>query len=423
MPTIPVPFESFTDWVTQQVKSYTENKEWFENKAPGWTALRKAIETEDLTAKGYRIPAITGRPGGHTGYLPSASSFNPAIGAESTSMYVFPTYYALPMVFQGAMIRALKKSQAKMIDFSTVLKAYMDAATKRMEYFIYGDGSGALAFSSSTLSVGAAQTMNCTTTAAATAGQTKGATRLEHRHSYQAINTSTGAIRGEILVVTEGTTSAVVNVVWGSVSSGDPIVDPNSYNRMIRGLAHLVSKASRILQGVNTANFRDLNSPEIDLNGTLMTPPDFDQAKTFLQTRNNDETVENKLLAFLTYGAYSTLKRQGWNRSLQDADVTHGVAKRFTDGDTIFIRTSDMDEDRVYLVHPDGLKMFEEMPLGPLDMDGQEFRMLFGNNGTGSDDWQRALAFAGNPGIVAPRCCAYIKRALITGQVTQATMF
>ncbi len=423
MPTVTVAFESFTDFVRQQIKSFTDNNTWFENKAPGYTAFRKAVDTFPLDAKGYRIPAITGRPGGHTGYLPSASSFNPAIGPESNSMYIFPTYYALPMVFQGATIRALRKAPEKLMDFTDALKAYMDAATKRMEYMIYGDGTGALAFSSSTLSAGAAQTMNCTTTAAATPGQTKGATRLERRHSYHAINASTGAPRGEILVTTEGTSSCTVTVVWGSVSSGDPIVDPNSYNRMIRGLGHLVSKTSRILQGVNTANFRDLNSPEVDLNGTLLTPADFDTAKTYLQTRNNDETVENKLLAFLTYGTYSTLKRQGWNQVVQTSEVTTGIAKKFVDGDTIFIRTADMDDDRVYLVHPDGIKMFEEMPLGPLDLDGQEFRMLFGNNGTGSDDWQRALAFGGNPGIVMPRSAALIKRALITGQVTSVNAF
>lgn len=423
MPTVTVAFESFTDFVRQQIKSFTDDPNWFENKAPGYTAFRKAVDTLPVDAKGIRIPAITGRPGGHTGYLPSASSFNPAIGAESNSMHLFPTYYALPMVFQGAMIRALRKAPERLMDFSDVLKAYMDAATKRMEYLIYGDGSGALAFSSSTITVGDAQTMNCTTTAAATPGQTKGATRLEHRHSYQAIIAATGAIRGEILVVTEGTTSCVVNVVWGSVTSGDPIVDPNSYNRMIRGLGHLVSKTSRILQGVNTANFRDLNSPEVDLNGTLMTPADFDTAKTYLQTRSNDETVENKLLAFMTYGAYSTLKRQGWNQVVQTAEATTGIAKKFVDGDTVFIRTADMDDDRTYLVHPDGIKMFEEMPLGPLDLDGQEFRMLFGNNGTGSDDWQRALAFGGNPGIVAPKSAALIKRALISGQVTSVNSF
>lgn len=423
MPTVTVNFEAFTDWVRQQVRAFTEDNTWFENKAPGYTAFKKAVSTEPITAKGYRIPAITGRPGGHTGYLPSASSFNPAIGAESQSMYVYPTYYALPMVFQGAMIRGLRQSPEKLMDFSKVLKAYMDAATKRMEYLIYGDGSGALAFSSSSLSAGAGQTMNCTTTAAATPGQTKGATRLEHRHSYHAINASTGLPRGEILVVTEGTTSCVVNVVWGSVTSGDPIVDPNSYNRMIRGLGHLVSKTSRILQGVNTANIRDLNSPEVDLNGTLLTPMDFNTAKTYLQTRSNEETVENKLLAFLTFGAYNNLRAQGWNQINQTGDATVGIAPRFVDGDTVFIRTADMDDDRVYLVHPEGLKMFEEMPLGPLDLDGQEFRMLFGNNGTGSDDWQRALACAANPGITAPKTAVLIKRALLTGQVTSVNSF
>lgn len=419
MPTVPVAFENFSDFVQQQVRSFVENKEWFENKAPGYTALRRATDEFPITPKGYRVPAITGRPGGHTGYIPAASSFNPAIGAESNSMYVFPTYYALPMVFQGAMIRALRKAPDRMYEFSDVLKAYMDAATKRMEHLVYGDGSGALAFSSSNLSVGNAQTMNCTTTAAATPGQTKGAKRLEHRHSYQAINTTTGAPRGEILVVTEGASSCVVNVVWGSVASGDPIVDPNSYQRYMRGLGHLVTGTSGIRQGVNTANFPFLNSTQVDLNGTLATPVDFDNVKTYLQTKNNSETVENQLMAFLTYGFYATLKNQGWNASVQDANTTHGMPKKYVDGDTLFIRTRDMDEDRVYLVHPDGLKMFIEMELGPLDLDGQEFRMLFGNNGTGSDDWQRALAFAGNMGIVAPWAAAVLKRALITGQATE----
>lgn len=416
-------FEQFTDWVRQQVRSFTEDKTWFENKCPGYTAIRGALDTYPLTAKGYRVPYISGRPGGHTGYLPTNSSFNAAIGQESQSMYIFPTYYAMPMVFQGATIRALRKAEDRLMDFTGALKEYMNAACKRLEYLIYGDGSGALAFSSSTLAIGAAQTMNCTTTAATTPGQTKGSRRLEHRHTYQAINTSTGVVRGEITVVTEGTTSCVVNVNWGSVTSGDPIVDPNSYNRMIRGLGHLISKTSRILQGLNTATFMDLNSPEVDLNGVLCTPVDFDTAKTYLQTRNNDETAENKLMCFLTYGFYSTLKRQGWNMTIQNTAVTTGVQKKFTDGDTMFIRTADMDDDRAYFVHPDYLKMFEEMPLGPLDLDGQEFRMLFGNNGTGSDDWQRALALAANPGIVLPRACAYLKRALLTGQVTQVNSY
>jgi hypothetical protein len=419
-----VSFEAFTDWVRQTVKSFVEDKTWFENKAPGYTAFRKAVEElTDFTAKGYRMPYESARPGGHTGYLPSASSFNAAIGPESQSMYVFPTYYALPMVFQGATIRALKKAPDKLIDFSGALKSYMDAATKRMEYLIYGDGTGALAFSSSTLAAGANQTMNCTTTPATTPGQTKGAYRLERRQSYDAINTATGAVRGNVTIVTEGQSSCVLNVNWGAVNAGDPLVDVGSYNRMIRGLGYLVSNASRILQGLNTATFRDLNSPQVDLNNTLCTPVDFDNAKGQLQTRDNSETAENQLLGFLTFGFYNTLKQQGWNMTIQSTTQTTGIAKKFVDGDTTFIRTSDMDDDRCYFVHPDRLKMFEEMPLGPLDLDGQEFRMLFGNNGTGSDDWQRALACAGNPGITLPRACALIKRALLTGQITQLNSF
>ena len=418
-----VNFESFTDFVRQRVQSFIDNGPWFENRAPGFTAFKKAVGFEYIDQKGFRMPYISGRPGGHTGYLPSNSSFNAAIGPESQSMYVFPTYYALPMVFQGATIRALRNNPDKLVSFDGALQQYLDAATKRLNQLIYGDGSGALAFSSSTLSAGAAQTMNCTTAAAATPGQTKGARRLERRQSYDAINTSTGAVRGNITVVTEGTTSCVINVNWGSVSSGDPIVDVGSYNRMIRGLGHLVSNASRVLQGLNTATFIDLNSPVLDLNGTLCTPLDFNKVKTYLQTRQNEETAENRLMDFCTFGSYTTLKNQGWNLTIQSTEQTTGGAKKFVDGDTLFIRDADCDEDRHYLVNPEYVKMFEEMSLGPLSLDGQELRMLFGNNGTGSDDWQRALACAANPGIVLPMSCALIKRALISDQVTQVNSY
>jgi hypothetical protein len=340
-------------------------------------------------------------------------------------MFVYPTRYSLPMVFQGALIRALRSGQSeKLIEYNAMLQEYMDAATKRLEYMVVGDGSGTLAVSSSTLgATGSGQTMNCTTTAAATAGQTKGAHRLEEGHTYQAINTSTGAVRGTILVETEGTSSCVVNVTSGTVSSGDPIVDVGGYLRYMRGLAHLISRASRVLQGLNTANFRHLNSPEVDLNGTLCTPADFENAKAMLQTRNNDETAENKLLCFITFGGYSDLKKQGWNLTIQETGTTRGIAAKFVDGDTVFIRSADMDDDRHYLAHPDRVKMFEETPLGPLDLDGQELRMLMGSNGTGSDDWQRAIGCAANPGIVLPRACAYIKRRLLTGAVTQVSSF
>lgn len=418
-----VNFESFTDFVRQRVQSFIDNGPWFENKAPGFTAFKKAVGFEYIDQKGFRMPYISGRPGGHTGYTPNNSSFNAAIGPEAQSMYVFPTYYAMPMVFQGATIRALRNNPDKLVSFDNALQQYLDAATKRLNQLIYGDGSGALAFSSSTISAGASQTMNCTTAAAATPGQTKGARRLERRHSYDAINTSTGAVRGNITVVTEGTSSCVVNVNWGSVSSGDPIVDVGSYNRMIRGLGHLVDNTSKVLQGLNTATFIDLKSPVLDLNGTLCTPLDFNKVKTYLQTRQNEESAENRLLDFCTFGSYTTLKNQGWNMTIQSAETTNGGAKKFVDGDTVFIRDADADDDRHYLVNPERLKMFEEMALGPLNLDGQELRMLFGNNGTGSDDWQRALACAANPGIVLPMACALIKRALITDQVTQVNSY
>lgn len=418
-------FENFSDFVKQSVRSFTTDKTWFENKAPLHTAFQKMVEKVPITQKGFQMPYISRRPGGHTAYLPSNSSFNRVVSPESQSMYIFPTRYALPMVFQGALISALKAgSQEKLLEYNEMMRQYMDAAMKRLEYMAAGDGSGVLAVSSSNLTVpGAGQTMNCTTTAAATAGQTKGALRLEEGHSYQAINTSAGTVRGGITVETEGTSSCVVTLDYGAVSANDYLVDIGAYMRYRRGLAHLISKTSRILQALSTATFRDLNSPEVDLNGQLCTPADFEDLKTYLQTRNNEETAENQLMAFLTFGFYSRLKKQGWNLTIQDAQETRGVAKRFVDGDTVFTRTADMDEDRCYLARPEAIKEFEEKPMDDIALDAQELRMLMGENGTGSDDWQKAIGCAGNPGIVLPRACAYIKRAQFSGGVTQVSSF
>jgi hypothetical protein len=66
--------------------------------------------------------------------------------------------------------------------------------------------------------------------------------------------------------------------------------------------------------------------------------------------------------------------------------------------------------------------MFDQTKLGVLNFDGQEWRMLFGDNGTGSDSYQRALGMSFQAGIVTSRRAAYIKRALVTNTQTQVNV-
>lgn len=416
--------ENFTDWIVQKTRSLTKDKQLFELKAPGYNALKKFVPTEPITQKGYALPHWNQMPGGVGGFVPTDSSFNPYVPPSSRKMYVYPTYMAQPIVMDGAAIRMLKSgSESNISSLDQAINLHYDVFTKRINQMIYGDGSGTLAVSGTTIStLGTGQTFTGTTAAATTAGQTKGATRLRKGHYFDAINPSTGAVRGTFYVEVPGATTATIYLLSGSITSGDYITDPNSYNRMPRGLAHVISNASRILQTLNTANDSDLNSAGVDLAGALPTPSTVDRAKTALQMRANESEAENGLLAFCTPNFYALLRRQGWNLTIQDGNVTRGIAKKYEDGDTTWILDADMDEDRCYFAAKDSLRMFEEMPLGDFDLDKQEWRMLLGNNGTGSDSWQRAFGIAFNLGNLRPNASAFVKRALITGSDTQVSV-
>lgn len=416
--------ENYVDWISQKTRSLTKDKQLFELKAPGYNAIQKHVPTEPITQRGYGVPHWYQMPGGVGGFVPTDSSFNPYVPPSSRKMYIYPTYMAQPIVMDGSAIRMLKSgSESNISSLDQAINLHYTVFTKRINHMVYGDGTGTLAVASAAVStLGTGQTLSGTTTAATTAGQTKGTLRLRKGHYFDAINPSTGAVRGTFYVETPGAASCVIYLLSGTISSGDLITDPNSYNRMPRGLAHVISNASRILQTLNTANDPDLNSAGVDLNGALPTPTTIDRAKVAVQMRANDSGAENKLLAFCTPNWYALLRRQGWNLTIQDGDVTRGIARKYEDGDTTWILDADMDDDRCYFVQADALRMFEEMPLGDFDLDKQEWRMLLGNNGTGSDSWQRAFGIAFNLGNFFPAASAFVKRGLITGSDTQVSV-
>lgn len=418
-----IPAENVTDFVKQKVELLTKETTLFELNAPTYKAIKPAVRTEPITQKGYRIPHWNQMPGGIGGFIPGDSSFNKYVAPSARSMYVFPTYMAQPILMDGATIRMLQDgSESKVQTLGDTIDLHYKEFTKGIEYMTLGDGSATLAVTSGAGStLGTGQTLTCTTAAATTPGQTKGTRWLRKGHYYDFINPSTRAVRGQCLVETKsaGATSTV-NLLWGSWSSGDLVTWPNSVDRMPRGLGHLISDASRILQTLNTANDSDLNSYAVDLASNLCTPTTFDRAKTGLQMRNNDSNAENGLMAFCTFNFYSILKRQGWNLTQQPTTETVGIAKVYRDGDTNFVRSKNMDDDRCYLAFPETLTNFEEMALGEFNLDNQQWRMLLGNNGTGSDAYQKAFGICFNLGISRPIQSSLIKRALTTNTETEA---
>lgn len=417
--------ENYTDFVRRRVQALVKDNTLFEMECPGYTAFQKNSKKYPVTVKGFQIPFFDTIPGQVMGYTAQNTSFGDYVPATSTSMYVFPVYMGMPIIFPGPTMDMLESgSEEKVTSFDSIIQQHVTAFKKRLEQTVVGDGTGSVAYSATTIStLGTGQTFTGTTAAATTAGQTKGARWLRKNHFYQAIIAATGAVRGVFKVEAIGTTTATINLIWGSITTGDPIVEPGCYLKMPRGLAHLISKASRTLQGLATSTNIDLNSPEVDLASSTCTPADFDAVKTALQMRNNEAGAENRLLCYCTYNAYSILKRQGWNLTIQSLTETTGIQKKYSDGDTMFITMTEMDEDRYYLFHSETIPNFETKALDTLDRDGLVWRMLFGDNGTGSDSWQKALICAYNPGMVLPRGAAYIKRALTTGTQTEVLSY
>lgn len=415
-------FENVTDGHRQQVRE--DMTEFFENNAPTYNNLKKYVGEEDISEKGVRIPFWNRRPGGHTAWIPSSSDFNVPVPPQAGSMWGFPLGYALPVIMAGTVIRGYQKQKQNSIQtFREFMGLYTETATKRINQMMHGDGSGALAYSASTIGSTGISSCNFTTTPASTPGQTKGATRLEEGHSYNAINTATGAIRGTFTVTVTGKSSATINVTSGTISSGDPVVDINSYGRWWRGIWWLIGNSSRVLQGLNTANFSDLNDPIVDLNGQTYTPNAFKSVKASLQTRNNEEAAENGLYSVGTFGSHATLTKQGYNLRFYvnpgAKSTVSGVAATYEDGDTIFIRDSDADEDRTAFFRAEALQRYEEMPFGLYDLDNQEWRMLLGVNGAGSDNYQQAMGCRCTIVKVKTRQTAGIIRQMITNQETQ----
>jgi hypothetical protein len=202
----------------------------------------------------------------------------------------------------------------------------------------------------------------------------------------------------------------------GTITSGDPIVIQGSYQLAMRGLYWLISDQNRVLQGLDTSVYTDLNVPTVDLAGALLTPAAIENGKSLLQTRNNQVEAKNNLTGFITPGQYSTIRKQGYNlgyylRNEEGSDTMKGVQGDYTDGDTRFILDADNDEDRVPLCKTSDFKIYEMKPFGPYKRDGLDMRMLLGANQTGSDNWQKAVGWKGNPATLSGRGSALIKRA------------
>ncbi len=362
-----------------------------------------------LDQQGYRMPMITQEPGGHNLYAQGASDFRAPTAMDSDSMRVYPVWYELAHQLDGATLRSLKGgNETQLMSYRRDIGLLTDVALKRLNFYMHGDGTAALAVCGSVLTTtGAGQTLTCLTLATSGAGEaeTKGGVRLKKNHVYAIMNSSTNAIKAIFTVTTPSKTAPTVNVTVSNANtaSGDPIVDLgasnslSSYKKAPAGLRSLAA-ASGIIQNVNRADYFEWKTPRVNGSDLPITPYVFATAKAYVDIAANDMGESMGRLIVMTPGQETMLRIQQFGYRRYDGNETvRGVAGKYVDaeGDTILF-DADGAEDRVYILDGNSYYLGEEKPFGIFDEDTLELRMLAGTNGVGSDSFYLALGWGGN---------------------------
>lgn len=421
MPTDVVSGQNVLDFYRQQL---VESKAWYELNTPMYNAMPKFTDKMDVTQRGVRFYFWKSQPGGHTFPTPSQPDFNRTVPPQSDSMYAYALMYAIPLVIDFRTARdAESGKEAALFNMRNLFKQYTSVAAKRMEHLVPGDGTGALAYSASNLAVGAGLTLAGETTPGTAPGHTKGTSRLKANNWYQAWDVTTGLARGTFFVTQEGMSSAIVTVTSGTIASADPITDVGAYNKAPRGLGHLLSDTSRILQGQDTSIHPVLNAATLDLINTRATVSDRETLKTLLVVKNNEGSARANLTWITTPGIMSDLRKQGYGmrRYMGDEPVSD-ISKAYKDADgSTILEAADMDEDRMYGFKNDILKNIEEFPFGEINIDGLSWRNLLGANQSGSIFWQKAWGCIWTLAITDTKAGVLLKRAAISGLTTQVS--
>lgn len=396
--------------------------------------MKKKMVT--LTENGYRIPLETRRPGGHTSYDRSNVDFRDPVASDSDSMRTYPVWYALPFKIDGSTLRQLKRGDSDtFIKYKRYMASLTASAMKRLNYYCHGDGTGALAVTTSAISgTGAGQTMNFQSLASSAAGEaeTKGATRLEVGHTYCVVNSSTNAIK-IIFTVTSITsaTALVVNVTTynATTASGDPVVDAgattslSAYKKVFNGLRGLAAQ-SGVLQNINRSDYPEMKTPRYNGSDSPITPYAFRYSKDLVRIGSNVDGKSSRVIV-MPPGQMGALANQQFGyRRYQGNETVRGVAGKYIDedGDT-YIIDADAAEDRIYILDGESYYVGEEKPFGAFDEDGNDIRMLAGANTSGSDKFAGSIGCGMN--IIkdgSPRKDAYIDRLSQTDVAQQVSL-
>ena len=398
--------------------------DFFVQNTPTYSAIQKiAPEDGEVTPYGIRIPVVDGPPGGVGAYTLDSPSYPRAIPLTTTFMLAAPVGSVFPITMLGRTIDMLNKGD-KTTQMNTA--KYLEYSTKAFAKFTnimcHGDRLGALAYSTATLTAGAARTLTCETTPTANYGHEKGASRLEKGITYDVVIPGSNTVEGTVTVEIEGANRAQAQVtVTGAVTTGSAIVQRGTWKLCQAGFGHLIGNHARTLQTLDTTQFASLNDPTLDLGDTTLTPAAFLTVRAGLQTRENSEEAFSGLTAFITPGQYAQLAAQGFGFRMSQASesTTYGVPRKYQEAGVDFVLDADASDERVVLTKTGAIKRLVEKGMGPERVDG-DWKSWQGSNESGSDVRSKALTMIWNLAKVKVRSAVLIKRCGVSGVTTQA---
>lgn len=413
--------------------AYRENVEpaarWFNLKAQLWNMIGSFTEEDGSIAQnGKRFFFEKEAPGGHSALTLTQPDVNRAKPGKYDSMFVHASCYAIPFMVDYFTMNDLgaaggAKKESAMINFKRLLMSYTEAAALQQEYLTCGDGSGTLAFSTSThLVPGAGLTLTCDTTADAAPGHTKGALRLSINEFYQSFDPTTGLAEGTFQVTSSfNKGQATITLLNGIITAGNPISHPGYFRKVPTGLTGLLDDTARLLQGRDTSVDTILNVPTIDLDGDRLTVSEREDAKTILVNLNKDTGSRENLTWITTPGLMSDLRKQQWGFHRSTAsEPAKDITKSYQDVDgSRIIEATDWEEDRHVGFKNNVLKKLVEFPFQEINPDQVPFRNLLGVNNTGSIFFSKFMASKWTLAIKDTRAGVCIKRASLDGISTQ----
>ncbi len=386
-----VQYTDLPDTQAQQIKQTVATIR--EYMTPTYDSFNKTNRTVKGGQQGYQMVFYVSDYGQNSYLAPGATSFMNPVAPKSQSMWVGLAYPGKALNTDGIFMDTMD-TKASLINSAQLRDLAIENYMKHLNYYAIGDnfGYGILAVVSSVTG----GVFTGTTAAQLTAGYTKGAHRLCEGVTYDIVDESSLQVVGTITPTANGTNSVTVPCTsTGSPNnSGAFVVEQGAFFKVPRGLGYLINNNDREFQGLNTTNYVEFNSSQVDLNGSALTSATINTLKTKVQIRMNSPTQDFNRICHLTQDQYNRLAIQGFSaRQYQAAEgqntTSYGYPNKYieTGGDVLFIADADIDEDRVYMRRRSDYFCFELTPFGNLNRDGLAVRQAPGNNNVGADAW------------------------------------